>query len=197
MLKPSKKALEFLSWEKGLFFHFGIRTFNEGRRDWDNEDMPLETFNPTNLDCRQWAKTIKSAGFSYAVLTAKHHDGFCLWQTEFSDYSIKNCSWREGKGDVIREYLEAMREFEIKAGIYYSPADQIVFTKEFTEEEHNKLIFNHLYELATNYGDLDYIWFDNCESENCTYDWNNIMVNIFDKYQPNCVVNSNGNVDSC
>lgn len=197
MLKPTKRMLEFLSWERGLFFHFGIRTFNEGRKDWDYVDMPVDTFNPAGLDCRQWARTAKEAGFSYAVMTAKHHDGFCLWQTEHSDYSVKNCAWRDGQGDVVREYLEAMREYGIKTGIYYSPADQIVFSSNFSTAEHNKLIYNHLLELCSNYGEIDYLWFDNCGSDKCVYEWDKIMTEVIRKHQPNTVVNSNGDVESC
>lgn len=185
MLKPTKRMLEFLSWERGLFFHFGIRTFNEGRKDWDYVDMPVDTFNPAGLDCRQWARTAKEAGFSYAVMTAKHHDGFCLWQTEHSDYSVKNCAWRDGQGDVVREYLEAMREYGIKTGIYYSPADQIVFSSNFSTAEHNKLIYNHLLELCSNYGEIDYLWFDNCGSDKCVYEWDKIMTEVIRKHQPN------------
>ena len=197
MVTPDEKMLRFLEWETGLFLHFGIRTFNEGRKDWDYVEMPVNTFHPTNLDCRQWAKTASDAGFSYAVMTAKHHDGFCLWQTEHSDYSVKNCAWRDGKGDVVREYLEAMREFGIKAGLYYSPADQIVFSRKLSMEDHNKLIHDHLLELCTNYGDIDYFWFDNCGSETCMYDWDRIMTEVIRKHQPMAVVNSNGDVHSC
>lgn len=197
MLKPDEKMLKFLEWEKGIFFHFGIRTFNEGRRDWDYVDMPIDTFNPSSLNCRQWAKAVKDAGFAYAVMTAKHHDGFCMWQTEYSEYSLKNCSWRNGKGDVVREYLDAMREYGIKTGLYYSPADQIVFNQKLGEGEHNKLIRNHIRELCENYGEIDYLWFDNCGSEECNYDWERVMTECIRPTQPNTVVNSNGDVQSC
>lgn len=189
--------LRFLEWEKGIFFHFGIRTFNEERRDWDYVDMPIDTFNPRELDCRQWAKAVKDAGFTYAVMTTKHHDGFCMWQTEYSDYSLKNCAWRDGKGDVVKEYLEAMREYDIKTGLYYSPADQIVFNQELSEEDHNALIRNHIRELCRNYGEIDYLWFDNCGSEKCRYDWDRVMTGCIRPTQPNTIVNSNGDTQSC
>ncbi len=88
--KPTKQQLEFLDWEFGTFFHFGIRTFNEHHRDWDMKPMVASSFNPTELDCEQWIRTIKSAGVKYAVMTTKHHDGFALWPSKFTEYSVKN-----------------------------------------------------------------------------------------------------------
>jgi len=197
MLIPDEKMLRFLAWERGVFLHFGIRTFNEGRKDWDYVPMPLNTFQPTALDCGQWAATIAEAGFSYAVMTAKHHDGFCLWPTDHSDYSIRHCPWREGKGDVVREYLDAMREQGIRTGLYYSPADQVVFSQKLSMAEHNRIIENHLLELCTRYGKIDYLWFDNCGSDKCVYEWDRFSEAIIRKHQPNAVVNSNGDVHSC
>ncbi len=195
--RPTAKMLRFLEWERGVFLHFGIRTFNPERKDWDYVDMPIDSFNPTELDCRQWARTIKEAGFSYAVMTSKHHDGFCLWQTEHSDYSVGRCPWRDGKGDVVREYLEAMREFGIRTGLYYSPADQVIFNKKLSQDAHNELIRNHLLELCTNYGPIDYFWFDNCGSDKCVYDWDRVMTEVINPHQPDTIVNSNGDVESC
>ncbi len=197
MLKPDDKMLRFLEWERGIFLHFGIRTFNEERRDWDYVDMPIDSFAPTALDCGAWAAAIKEAGFQYAVMTAKHHDGFCLWPTEHSDYSVKHCAWRDGKGDVVKEYLAAMRDAGIRTGLYYSPADQIVFSKTFSQKEHNALIRNHLLELCTWYGPIDYLWFDNCGSDKCVYDWDGITTDVIRTHQPETVVNSNGDVQSC
>ena len=82
---PTPKQEEFQNWEFGVFFHFGIRTFYEGHRDWDGLPMPAEAFNPTDLDCRQWASVARQAGAKYAILVTKHHDGFANWPTKYSD----------------------------------------------------------------------------------------------------------------
>ena len=120
--KPTKNQLEFLNWEMGVFFHFGIRTFYQNNVDWDEKPMDASVFNPEKLDCRQWIKTIKEAGAKYAVLTCKHHDGFANWPSKYTEYSVKNTPWKNGQGDVVREYVDACREFGIKVGLYYSPA---------------------------------------------------------------------------
>ena len=98
-MKPSKQQLEFLNWEFGAFFHFGIRTFYEGHKDWDGLDMPLEGFNPTALDCEDWIKNVKEAGAKYAILVCKHHDGFANWPSKYTDYAIQNTPYKSGKGD--------------------------------------------------------------------------------------------------
>ena len=122
MSNIKKQQLEFLNWELGVFFHFGIRTFNEGHKDWDMRHMELSTFNPTDLDCDEWIKTINEAGAKYAVLVCKHHDGFANWPSKYTDYSVKNTPWKDGKGDVVREYVDACRKYGVKVGLYYSPA---------------------------------------------------------------------------
>lgn len=99
-LKPTKQQMEFLEWEFGVFFHFGIRSFNPGRRDWDGVEMPPETFNPPQLDCEQWIRTARDAGANYAILTTKHHDGFALWPSRYSRYSVADTPWRDRKSVV-------------------------------------------------------------------------------------------------
>ena len=91
-----KKQIEFLDWEYGMFFHFGIRSFYPGHVDWDNKEMPPEKFNPTELDCEQWIRVAKEAGATYAILTTKHHDGFALWPSKYSNYSVDQTPWKEG-----------------------------------------------------------------------------------------------------
>ena len=172
-VKPTQKQLEYMDWEFGVFFHFGIRTFNEDRVDWDGEDMSLETFNPVNLDCEQWIKTIKEAGATYAILTAKHHDGFANWPSKYTEYGVKNTPWKNGEGDVVREFTDACRKYDIKVGIYYSPA-QFGFTQ-MSGEEYDDYFINQISELLTNYGKIDYLWFDGCGSENHKYDTDRII----------------------
>ena len=121
-IKPTEKQLKFLDWELGVFIHFGIRTFYEGHRDWDMKPMPLEGFNPTELDCENWVLTAKEAGAKYAVLVCKHHDGFANWPSAYTEYSVKNTPWKNGKGDVVREFVDACRKHGICPGLYYSPA---------------------------------------------------------------------------
>ena len=121
-VRPTKKQLEFLDWEIGVFFHFGIRTFYEGHRDWDGKEMALDAFPPAELDCEQWIKTAKDGGAKYAILVCKHHDGLANWPSKYTDYSVKNTPWKNGRGDVVREFVDACRKYDIKVGLYYSPA---------------------------------------------------------------------------
>jgi alpha-L-fucosidase len=124
---PSAKQLQFQEWNMGLFLHFGIRTFNEGFTDFDHRKMELDTFNPIELNCEQWMETAQKAGLQYAVLTAKHHDGFANWPSKYTDYSIANTPWKNGQGDVIREYVDACRKYGIKPGLYYSLSGSTVY----------------------------------------------------------------------
>ena len=114
--------LDFLNWEFGVFFHFGIRTFYEGHRDWDGKSMELSAFDPRELSCEEWIRTAHEAGAKYAVLVCKHHDGFANWPSAYTDYSVKNTPWKQGNGDVVGEFVAACRKFGIKTGLYYSPA---------------------------------------------------------------------------
>lgn len=175
-IKPSKKQLEFLDWEFGTFFHFGIRTFYEGHRDWDGKPMPLSGFAPSSLDCENWILTSKKAGAKYAILVCKHHDGFANWGSQYTDYSVKNTPWKNGGGDVVKEFVDACRKHDIKVGLYYSPAE--AGYKERTAKEHDDYFINQIGELLTNYGKIDYLWFDGCGSEGHEYDKERIIAAI-------------------
>ena len=163
-----KEQLDFLDWEFGVFFHFGIRTFNEGHVDWDMKPMELSSFNPTELDCDDWINTIQTAGAKYAVLVCKHHDGFANWPSKYTEYSVKNTPWKNGDGDVVREFVTACRKYNIKVGLYYSPAQ--FGSSEMNGQEYDLYFINQIRELLTNYGKIDYLWFDGCGSENHEYD---------------------------
>ena len=176
MSSPKKEQLDFLNWEFGVFFHFGIRTFNEGHEDWDLQPMELSSFDPTELDCEDWIKTIHAAGAKYAVLVCKHHDGFANWPSAYTDYSVKNTPWKNGNGDVVREYVDACRKYDIKVGLYYSPAQ--FGSSEMTSREYDDYFINQICELLTNYGKIDYLWFDGCGSENHQYDTARIIAEI-------------------
>lgn len=164
--KPSAKQLEFLSWEFGLFFHFGIRTFHPGHKDWDMRPMSLDAFDPEIIDCDEWVRTAKEAGAKYTIMTAKHHDGFANWPTKFSEFSVKNVPWKNGAGDVVKDYTEACRKYGIKCGIYYSPADFNSRNDTMTGKEFEDYFIAQISELLKNYGKIDYLWFDGCGSEN-------------------------------
>ena len=185
MSKPlSKKQLEFLDWEFGVFFHFGIRSFFPGHKDWDGKEMPMEAFNPTELDCENWLKTAKAGGATYAILTCKHHDGFALWPTKYSEYSVAGSRWKDGRGDVVREFVDACRKVGLKVGLYYSPAQWGKYAISFKNaKEYDEYFINQIRELLTGYGKIDYLWFDGCGSEGHEYDKPRI-VKAIKEYQP-------------
>lgn len=178
---PTPKQEEFQNWEFGVFFHFGIRTFYEGHRDWDGLPMPAEAFNPTDLDCRQWASVARQAGAKYAILVTKHHDGFANWPTKYSDYSVARTPWKGGRGDVVREFTEACRAEGLGVGLYYSPAQQGF--RNWSPREYDDYFVNQITELLTNYGKIDYLWFDACGSGDHQYDTQRI-VNVIRSLQP-------------
>ncbi|MBQ8508361.1 MAG: alpha-L-fucosidase [Clostridia bacterium] len=192
-IKPTQKQLDFLDWEFGIFFHFGIRSFFPGHKDWDGRPMPASAFNPAQLDCKQWVRTAKNAGAKYCILTTKHHDGFANWPSKYSDYSVAQSPWQDGKGDVVKEYVEACRAYGLKVGLYYSPAQWGGTVKFDNPVEYDDYFINQISELLTNYGQIDYLWFDGCGSENHEYDKPRIVstirtlqpgIRIFDMWDP-------------
>jgi len=172
----NQKQVDFLNWEFGVFFHFGIRTFYEDHRDWDMKEMPLEGFCPTDFSADSWCKTISEAGAAYAVLTCKHHDGFANWPSAYTDYSVKNTPWKNGNGDVVREFCDACRKYSLKVGLYYSPAQ--FGSKDTVSTDYDNYFINQISELLTNYGKIDYLWFDGCGSEGHHYDEQRIIAAI-------------------
>ena len=124
-------------------------------------DLVMKTqriFNPEKLDCRQWARICKEAGMKGIIFTAKHHSGFCLWPSKYSDYSIKKSPSKNGKGDILREMSDACKEFELKFGVYLSPWDRN--HSDYGKPEYITYFRNQLEELLTNYGDIFEVWFD-------------------------------------
>lgn len=174
--KPTSQQLAFLDWEWGVFFHFGIRTFYEGHVDWDGKPMPLDGFHPHELDCAQWIRTVHAAGARYAILVCKHHDGFANWPSAYTEYSVRNTPWRDGKSDVVAEFLTACRRYGIKAGLYYSPAEFGFQQRSATA--HDDYFIAQIGELLTHYGPIDYLWFDGCGSEGHIYDQQRIIAAI-------------------
>src|SRR5699024_9158982 len=187
-VKPSPKQLAFQDWEFGLFIHFGLRTFYEGYVDFDEREMSPTSFNPTNLDCEQWVLTAKEAGMEYAVLTAKHHDGFSNWPSQYTNFSVAQTPWRDGQGDVVNEFIKACRKHDIKPGIYYSTYDgDADFYNDKDGKAYDDYFVNQITELLTNYGDIDILWFDGAGSEGHTYDWPRIIKTIR-SLQPNILI---------
>lgn len=189
---PTARQLQFQDWEMGLFLHFGIRTFYEGHKDWDGKPMSPEGFNPTQLDCEQWITTAKKAGFRYAVMTAKHHDGFANWPSAHTGYSVKAATkWRDGKGDVVREFVDACRKHDFGVGIYYSPAQANLGGNSIVMDDPTKYDDYFIAQISEllggEYGTIDMLWFDGCGSENHQYDWPRIIGRIR-RMQPNIMI---------
>ena len=183
MLKPNYRQLEWYAREKTAFFHFGMNTFTE--REWGDGTEDPALFNPTDLDCRQWIKAIKETGFDAAILTAKHHDGFCLWPSKYTEHSVKSSPYKNGNGDVVREFTDACREFGIKAGIYLSPWDR--HEPSWGTDAYNDFYVGQLTELLTNYGEIYECWWDGAGSDKAHYDWER-WANTVRTLQPNAVI---------
>ena len=190
-IKPTKQQLDFLDMELGIFLHFGIRTFNEYSRDWDMIPMDVSTFNPTELDCDKWADDIASTGAKYAIMTTKHHDGFALWPSAVTEYSVKNSPWKDGKGDVVKEYTDAMRKKGIKVGLYYSCSQ---FDAKEQSTSYSDFVLTQITEILSNYGKIDIIWFDGCGSEGDNYDIEKIVKTIYELQPEILIFGSWGNL---
>ena len=164
---PTPAQLEWQKDEMYLFIHFGINTFSE--REWgDGTDEP-ELFNPENLDVDQWALTAKLAGFEGIILTVKHHEGFALWPTAYSDYSISASSWMDGQGDVVKLVSDACRRAGIKFGIYLSPWDRREST--YGTDAYNDFFVGQLTELLTGYGPVFEVWLDNARAPGVDFEY--------------------------
>ena len=187
-LVPTPQQLEWQQMELTAFLHFGINTFT-GREWGDGKENPA-LFNPTDFDAEQWVRSLKEAGFKMAILTAKHHDGFCLWPTKTTGHSVAASPWKDGKGDVVRELRDACDKYGIKFGVYLSPWDRNASCYGDSPKYHEFFI-EQLTELLTNYGEVHEVWFDGANGEGPNgkkqeYDWTAILSTIR-RLQPRAV----------
>jgi alpha-L-fucosidase len=189
LVKPTPQQLAWQEAELSMFLHFGMNTFTD--REWGDGKEDPRLFNPTELDARQWVQVAKEAGFKYMILTAKHHDGFCLWPSRHTEHSVKNSPWRGGKGDVVREFAEACQEAGMRMGIYLSPWDR--HEPSYGDSPaYNRFFRDQLTELLTDYGEIAEVWFDGACGEGPNgrrqeYDWQGYY-EIIRKHQPNALI---------
>lgn len=202
---PSERQLAWHNMEYYMFVHFTVNTFTD--KEWGFGDEKEAVFNPTELDCRQWAKVAKEAGMRGIIITAKHHDGFCLWPSKYTEHSVKNSIWKDGKGDVLKELRAACDEYGLKMGVYLSPWDRN--NSSYSTPEYLTYYRNQLRELLTGYGDIFEVWFDGANGgdgyyggaketrkiDNKTYyDWPNTH-KIVRELQPSAVMFSDAGPD--
>ena len=199
---PAERQLKWHTLEFYAFVHFNMNTFTD--IEWGTGGESPELFNPSELDCRQWARVCKEAGMKGIILTAKHHDGFCLWPSKYTEHSVKNSSWKNGKGDVIKELSEACKANGIKMGVYLSPWDRN--HADYGKPEYVTVFHNQLRELLTNYGDIFEVWFDGANGgsgyygganetrkiDNKTYYQWDKAISIVRELQPNAVIFGDG-----
>lgn len=188
-IKPSERQLLWQKLEFYGFIHFTVNTFTD--REWGMGDENPAIFNPTEMNPTQWVEVCKSAGMQGLILTCKHHDGFCLWPSEYTEHSIKNSPWKNGQGDLVREVADACRAAGLKFGIYVSPWDR--HEPSYGDSEvYNVHFVNQLRELLTGYGELFCVWFDGACGEGPNgkrqiYDWD-AYYRVIREHQPNAVI---------
>ncbi|MFC9462610.1 alpha-L-fucosidase [Streptomyces sp. NPDC058430] len=204
-VRPTKRQIAWQSLEKTAFLHFGVNTFTG--LEWGTGDEDPNVFQPTGLDTDQWARALRDGGFKLAILTVKHHDGFVLYPSRYTEHSVASSSWRDGRGDVLRSFADSMRKHGIKVGVYISPADENQYLdgvyangskrsartiptlvdgddraggdlRTFTLDatDYGAHMLNQLYEVLTEYGPVDEVWFDGAQGRIPpekveTYDW--------------------------
>lgn len=194
--RPTASQLEWQRDELALFLHFGVNTFSD--REWGDGTESPTSFTPSRLDARQWARAAKAGGAKAMILTAKHHDGFCLWPTETTTHSVRSSLWKRGQGDVVREFVNACRAEGLKAGLYCSPWDRN--HKLYGDSpRYNDVYMAQLTELLTRYGDINEVWFDGANGEGPNgkrqvYDWPRTWA-LVRKLQPKAVIFSDAGPD--
>jgi len=183
-----------LAWHERQFYafvHFNMNTFTGA--EWGNGSESPDRFNPTQLDCRQWCALFKECGLSGVIITAKHHDGFCLWPSRFTEHDVANSKWRGGRGDVIKELADACREYGLWLGIYISPWDRNNPLYGKDDAAYNEYFVGQMEELLTNYGPIAEVWWDgangdrNNPEKHQEYDWPR-FIRAVRRWQPKAVI---------
>jgi alpha-L-fucosidase len=194
--RPTASQLAWQRDELALFLHVGVNTFTD--REWGDGHEDPAIFNPARLDARQWARSARQAGFKAMLLTAKHHDGFCLWPSKTTRHSVASSPWRNGRGDVVGEFVEACRAEGLKAGLYLSPWDR--HEPSYGDSpRYNDLYNAQLTELLTSYGPIHEVWFDGANGEGPNgrrqvYDWPRVW-GLVRQLQPQAVMFSDAGPD--
>ncbi|MCG7309243.1 alpha-L-fucosidase [Brachybacterium sp. ACRRE] len=192
---PLRPTPEQLAWQReglGVFFHVGVNTF--AGREWSDGTLSPGIFDPADLDADEWVRTAHDLGAAYVVLTAKHHDGFCLWPTATTDYSVRASPWRQGRGDLVAEVAAACERWGLGLGLYLSPWDR--HAPEYADPaRYDALYLAQLRELCTGYGPLHELWFDGAGSAGREYDWEAIG-DLIDELQPGAMVFNMGRATS-
>ena len=191
---PTESQYEWQRLELTAFIHFGINTFTG--REWGDGSEDPNLFNPTDFDAEQWVESLQDAGFKMIILTAKHHDGFCLWPTQTTSHSVASSSWLNGKGDVVKAVRDACKKYNMKFGVYLSPWDRNAESYG-DSPTYNRMFVQQLIELLTNYGEIHEVWFDGANGEGPNgkiqeYDWTRFY-HVIDSLQPMAVKAIMGN----
>jgi alpha-L-fucosidase len=194
--RPTPDQIEWQRDERALFLHFGVNTFTD--REWGDGLEDPAIFNPTALDARQWARSARAAGFRALILTAKHHDGFCLWPTRTTRHSVAASPWRGGQGDVVRDFVDACAAEGLKAGLYLSPWDRHE-SSYGDSARYNDFYADQLTELLTRYGPIREVWFDGANGEGPNgrkqvYDWPRVWA-VVRQLQPRALIFSDAGPD--
>ncbi len=181
---PTPEQLAWQRDELSLFVHFTVNAFTD--REWGDGTEAPAIFNPAELDCEQWVRVAKEAGFKLVILTTKHHDGFCLFPSDYTEHDIANAAWKDGRGDLVREFVDACRKHGLKVGFYLSPWDrhEPKYADNAAYDEHFR---NQLTELLTRYGAVSEVWFDGAGGEGHVYDWPSYYA-LIRKLQPKALI---------
>jgi alpha-L-fucosidase len=191
-VRPTPQQVAWQELEFTCFAHFGVNTFTD--REWGDGQEDPKIFNPTDFDADQWASVCKQAGMKLLILTCKHHDGFCLWPSKYTEHSVKNSPWRGGKGDVVKEVSDACRRHGIKFGVYLSPWDR--HEKTYGSDAYNEFYKNQLRELLSDYGEIAEVWWDGACGEGPNgkrqvYDWEG-YIQVVRRLQPKALIFGQG-----
>ena len=205
LVVPSPNQVVYQNKEQVGFIHFTVNTFTD--KEWGYGDENPDIFNPVELDAEQWVLAAKAGGLTELILTAKHHDGFCLWPSKYTEHSVKNSPYKNGEGDIVRELVDACRKHGLEVGLYLSPWDRN--HKDYGKPEYITYYRNQLLELLTNYGEIKEIWFDGANGgdgyygganedrridKNTYYDWPNTVA-LVKRLQPNILIFSDAGPD--